>query len=857
MNRKIKIILMLMFSFCTAFGSTQIGMSIHDSTFVNGSTVDIPVYVDSSLTGLNVTSYKLQLTFNQYLLKVDSVITAGTLSQTWGSAAYNNNNPGRIDIAAAGSSALIGTGILLYLRVTPIGSGYMYFSFTDTLNNYFNEGSPKMSFKNGYMNIQAMPSISIYPTSGLITAGETLQFNAYSGKVPYTWTVTDPSVAKIDSNGLLTATGMGFTKVVAKDSNGVVDTTTGNIEVRPFKLSFRDSSFYQGQTVMIPVYSSNLNGLNVLSGQFTLSFNGNILTPISIITTGTLTQSFANPTFSYPSSGQMNISFAGSSSISGSGILFYINFQITSVNSGGTSLTLSNILFNQNLPGNYSPGNFNVINLATLYISPSTSSLITGDTLRFSASGGTAPYRWFVSDSTLASIDSTGLLRAIKGGVVIVSAKDVYGGKGNSGNINLYDTKLSALDTTAVSGSTVDLPISIGSLSPSFTISSLQTTVTFDSSLVKFDQIISTGTLTNGWAYQINNQGNKIVLAAAGSGSFNSAGVVFKIQFIVSTNAQVNNYTSVSLQQFLFNEGSPLPEIKNGSITIASVLLPAAPGSLNASAGSSSVINLTWNDNSNNETGFKVERSIDSLSGYSLIQTLPANTTAYSDTGLTDGTKFYYMVYAYNSGGNSNYSNVASAITALNAPSNLSGTDSLKVKLTWTDNSSSELGFIIERKQGAAGIYSAIDSVGTNVTTYVDSNVTVGMDYVYRVKAYNNYIQSGYSNEFSITITKISVWLNNIPDKFDLLQNYPNPFNPSTIIKYDIPKTAFVSLKIFNLLGKEIATLVNEEKLPGEYSITFNADNLPGSGRNLSSGIYFYKIYAGSFSETKKFILLK
>jgi len=89
-----------------------------------------------------------------------------------------------------------------------------------------------------------------------------------------------------------------------------------------------------------------------------------------------------------------------------------------------------------------------------------------------------------------------------------------------------------------------------------------------------------------------------------------------------------------------------------------------------------------------------------------------------------------------------------------------------------------------------------------------------------------------------------------VPDKFRLMQNYPNPFNPSTNISYQLPKSSFVTLKVYDILGNEITTLVNEEKSPGTYSINFNASNLP-------SGIYFYIIQAGSFHQVNKMILLK
>jgi hypothetical protein len=92
-----------------------------------------------------------------------------------------------------------------------------------------------------------------------------------------------------------------------------------------------------------------------------------------------------------------------------------------------------------------------------------------------------------------------------------------------------------------------------------------------------------------------------------------------------------------------------------------------------------------------------------------------------------------------------------------------------------------------------------------------------------------------------------------------LQQNYPNPFNPSTSIQYAIGSTQFVTLQVYDLLGREVATLVNEEKPAGSYNAQFTMNNLPAGrqGVQLSSGIYFYKLQAGDFVETKKMILLK
>lgn len=95
-------------------------------------------------------------------------------------------------------------------------------------------------------------------------------------------------------------------------------------------------------------------------------------------------------------------------------------------------------------------------------------------------------------------------------------------------------------------------------------------------------------------------------------------------------------------------------------------------------------------------------------------------------------------------------------------------------------------------------------------------------------------------------------------NEFSLSPNYPNPFNPSTLISYRLPVIGFVTLKVFDILGREVATLVNEEKPAGEYEVEFNAASLPSrSGSALTSGIYFYQLKAGQYSETKKMVLIR
>ena len=125
--------------------------------------------------------------------------------------------------------------------------------------------------------------------------------------------------------------------------------------------------------------------------------------------------------------------------------------------------------------------------------------------------------------------------------------------------------------------------------------------------------------------------------------------------------------------------------------------------------------------------------------------------------------------------------------------------------------------------------------------TFTDNNFKVGT-IKYRLKQIDTDGNFKYSNEVEVKI--------DIPSEYALKQNYPNPFNPSTTIRYQIPTSGIVSLKVYDVLSKEVANLVNEEKTAGRYEVKFDAADLP-------SGVYFYKIQAGNFIKTKKMILMK
>jgi hypothetical protein len=176
---------------------------------------------------------------------------------------------------------------------------------------------------------------------------------------------------------------------------------------------------------------------------------------------------------------------------------------------------------------------------------------------------------------------------------------------------------------------------------------------------------------------------------------------------------------------------------------------------------------------------------------------------------------------------------------------NVSGRNVMLNWITATELNNS--GFEIERSADNL-MWNKIGSVSGKGTTteksyysFEDNNPVNGKSY-YRLKQMDYDGSFEYSNTVEVDV--------NIPIKFSLEQNYPNPFNPTTSIKYTINSKQNVQLSVYNVLGKEIALLVNEEKPAGNYEVNFDASN-------LSSGVYFYELRAGDFVDMKKMILIK
>ena len=586
--KKIIFPVLLIFLLLSAFrGMAQpIQLRIPALTSTVGNAVDVPVYVDNSVTGLNVFAYQFKITYNSNYINYSSIEIVGTMVQSWGSPMVNSTTPGTLILAGAGTSPLIGTGVLFYIRFQCISAGTSSLNFNGgAASNFFNEGTPVMTFVNGSLVVNALPTITVSPNTALLSVGETQQFTVSGGTAPYTWGITNPAVASISTSGLLTATAAGFTQVSATDNNGITDLTNGDIEIRAMKLTFPTTSALQGTIVEIPVNVTNLSGLGCVSGNFTVTFNQNILTATGYNTTGTLLSGYPNITINNAIGGTVQIAFAGTIPLSGSGILINLQFQVSSVNTGTSALNFTSAQFNETMLAKTVNGSFTTINLPAITISPNTFTMVAGETKQFTASGGTAPYSWKSSDNLLATVNATGLLTANRGGIVMLTATDNNGASGTGGNITIYDTYVSVLSSGVVPGSVIDLPIAMSSLPAGKSVYSVEGTISYKSPELAALDIISTGTMTSGWTFSKNVSGNKITFAGAGTTNFSGPGTMFYIRFQTTANLTLGEVAYVNIDNILLNEGDPSARIQNGAITGSS----PATESLTLSAGWSGI----------------------------------------------------------------------------------------------------------------------------------------------------------------------------------------------------------------------------------------------------------------------------
>ena len=243
--------------------------------------------------------------------------------------------------------------------------------------------------------------------------------------------------------------------------------------------------------------------------------------------------------------------------------------------------------------------------------------------------------------------------------------------------------------------------------------------------------------------------------------------------------------------------------------------------------------------------GYKVYRD-----GTMLSEITDPNTTTYDDLALDAGSYEYYVTAVYDTG-DSEPSNVVPVDVTLPVAINFhavsQGPAQPNIMCTWTAPSAG-------RDLVQYHIFQDGTEVGTSTSTFfVHTGVPTGEYEYWVVVEYDGGFMSGESNH----VTVIHVPANNpaVPTVTELTGNYPNPFNPTTAVKFSLSQPTNVRIDVYNIKGEKVKTLVNEELDAAYHTIIWNGDD--AYGRNVGSGVYFYKMRAGKYTSTKKMILMK
>lgn len=442
-------------------------------------------------------------------------------------------------------------------------------------------------------------------------------------------------------------------------------------------------------------------------------------------------------------------------------------------------------------------------------------------------------------------------------------------------------------------GASVDIPVSLN-LFATASYNSIVGKVYYDSTKVRFNSMsFGTGTLFNtaGWSAsagsaQVGSSKFKVVtIAGAGITPITTSGVLFKLNFtVVAAIADTTRLTGVNSE---WNNGAFV--VQNGVITYS--LTPEGPSTMRGDATMNFVVDI------NDANAVLTHISSPYLTGQAKVN---ANADLDPDTNITTRDVHYIEYYILNGSwpiflpSSPGVLALSSSVTAaslyipdpvyftggsqafVQIPLILKGGErvfSLDVTLTYDKDiigyqtfkqlilSNGNLVTALQAEPGKArfifvsgNLYNGDLNPG-NITFRFNKGLPEASVIHTSYKINDGSEQLGPDIKLSNTgITSVDNQ-KTIPVKYDVSQNYPNPFNPSTIIRYSIPQTSLVTLKIYNILGQEVKTLVNSERSPGIYNVQWNGDD--NFGQKVSSGIYIYRVTAGDFVQVKKMVLMK
>jgi transposase-like protein len=743
-------LLLLAVSQCAEAQAKQ--LTIPDTTAKKGDTLLVPIRISSLSTSDSLYAGQLTLSYNSGVMTVYGIQTAGTL--TAGSVNTYFNATTR-QFSFASGTIITGSGVLVYLKVGTLLYPSVMSDSLRIAGAMLNEGTPAVNIDNGYFRFLSI-TVSPKTPSGSFAVGDSLQFTVSGDQqLPLTWSTSNASVGTITSAGLLKGVGVGQLKVFVTDARGLKDSTNlfavNSAQLTSLNLRVRDTSYTQTLFFNLPVYISDVSALGVYSGQFSLSFNSAILQASDVITAGSLTSGWSAPAFNI-SGGRIDVALAGGTPLSGGGILAFVRFRVLPTASGSTPLTLSSVLFNENINASLTNGTFYTIGAPTVVVSPSTATLTRGDTLRFNViSGGTPPYAWTSTNTSVATINSSnGLLTAVARGTTTVKVVDALGFNATTGNINVNDLRVIFPDTVVAASDSVDVPIQVEDLT-GLGLYSYDFRLVYDSTVVRFAQLLSTGTMSSAMNFAVRDTVDTLRVGAAGAIALTSAGQLLKLRFKAAPGVSNGQTSTITFPFFRFNEiggSTPTATTVNGRLTIGTLanLVPVQPTLLAPVSGMTGVaVNPTfsWNVASRAAT-YNLQVSTASDFSTLMVNQSGIATTSYAASGLANNAVYYWRVSATNANGSSAYSTVFSFTTVVappSAPTLVSPADSAtgiatNPVLNWNASAGATT-YTVQISTSSSFSSFVANQSGVAGTTYNAGGLSNSTQYFWRVSASN------------------------------------------------------------------------------------------------------------------------
>ncbi len=828
---------------------SDLTISVPDTSIMQTLYLELPIR-SSDLTGLDVTSAEFDISFSNSYLSLEEVIP-GPMVAAWANPTVNMES-NRVQIAAAGTDTLAGSGVLYILKFKASKQNYgnSVVSFNKAkLNEDFSADK-----KNGQITLLKAPEIHVFPADTAVSIGNSLTFNVVGGNgtAPYLWESSNPGVAGIDaSTGVLTGVARGDVIIHAKDAENFPSDEV-RVRVNDFDAYLDTVQLHYPDTVEVGLFTKNLSSYSIFAYETKFEFDTTRLQFIGLETGGTQSEAANFNVQARDSADFIKVAAAGTSTLSGTEPIIKFRFAPKADAHDGDSLKLDLKYLNLNEASPAVPTTTAIPGLITIKrIYPPVAPTLTSPADNSTTSDTSVSFLWanlseadsyefqISADDQFNTITESHSLTATTVKVDSLSFSTTYywrvagvnqGGQGdwsqtwsfNTGEappeapiLILPDDGQTEVDTAVTflwhhSARADSFLIEVAVDDTFSTLLHTQTVADTTTSLPNFDYLT-----TYHWRVKAKNLSGSSDWSRKNSFRTrekpNYPPVIVNPLGSVTLDEDFTGFKAATLTDvFSDPEAQPLTfEIVRYDTLLIRAELQADSLFLHSveNAHGTGAVVIKAMDDIANEVMDTLQVTVQPVNDVPIITAIPDTISFKNDED--------FVIRL-----DTSVSDVEDQLKDLTIALSVTPTDILLTydKDTYTATLTAP-GFEGE------GVLS-IEVTDTEGAKAQASIVVI--------------VEMAVSNEEHASI----------PDEFSLKQNFPNPFNPTTNIRYDIAEPTEVRIEVFSMLGQKVATLVNKHKPAGSYTFTFDA-------AGLSSGLYIYRIQAGSFVQTKKMTLIK